>query len=90
MKSLSDVTRDERGNAALSLPELPNQPHTKGQPSLCGISDKAIRGLLIAPGMSPLNHTGSVLSAGGKLKMGLLTAGRAAETALIVEPGPNP
>lgn len=85
------MTQDERGNAALSLPELPNQTHTKGQPSLCAIPDKAIRGLLIAPGMSPLNHTqGRVLSAGGKLKMGLLTGGRVAEPMFIVKSGPNP
>lgn len=84
------MTRDERGNAALSLPELRNQAHTKGQPSLPGISDKAITGLLIALAVSPLHHTGCGLSAGGKLKMELLTGGRVAEPMLIVRSGPNP
>lgn len=84
------MTRDERGNAAVSFLELRNQTRTKGQPSLCGVSDKAITGLLIALGMSSLSHTGSVLSAGGKLKMESLTGGRVAEPILIVKSGPNP
>lgn len=40
----------------ISFLELCNQTYTKGQPSFCGISDKAITGLLLALGMSSLNH----------------------------------
>lgn len=84
------MTRDERGNAAISFLELRNQAYTKGQPSLCGISDKAITGLLVALGMSSLHHRVSVLNTGGKLKMELLAGGRVTEPALMVKPGSKP
>lgn len=66
------MTWDEQGNAAISFLELRNQTYTKGQPSFCGISDKAITGLLLALGMSSLNHIASVQCTRGKPKMELL------------------
>lgn len=83
------MTWDERGNAAISFLELRNQTYTKGQPSFCGISDKAITGLLLALGMSLLNHIVSVLNTRGKLKMELLIGGGVTEPLLTVKSGSN-